>query len=439
MSFLYGLKSMVIKNISIIDENAEILEGRDVIIEGGVIAGIRKASSEGEREKGVIDGTGLFLSPGIPNLHVHTAMNIFKGIAEDCTSDQWFNEKIFPFESKMTPEDVYLGTRLGIAEMVNNGVTVFADHYFMEDQVLRAVKDSGIRADIAPTVFGTAPDFEKRLSDTMGFIEAHRNDSDRISFSAGPHATYTCPPETLRKISDEAKEHSLPIHIHISEEKAQLDLCRENYGKTPFEYLHDSGAFEGKVLLAHGLWMVPEDIKFVNNDTYFAFCPKTYMKLGSGRGGLFDIYPKINLSFGTDGAASSNTLNPVEQARLFALLCKFQENDGRVLNAASVWKMLMAGHGAFSFGTGRIEEGAPADLVIWALDAPGTFPVYDPVTSILYSSDSSNAKYVFVSGEPLKADGKLCDRVAVQLEDVKKAQRELLKRGKGEAKVAYLR
>ncbi len=430
--------TIIIKNINIIKEDAEILEGRDVIIKDGFIDQIRPAGAEKSENAQVLEGAGLYLTPGIPNLHVHTAMNIFKGIAEDCTADQWFNEKIFPFESKMTPEDVYLGTRLGIAEMVDNGVTVFADHYFMEDQVLKAVKDTGVRADIAPTVFGMVPDFKKRLDETVGFIEAHKDDSDRISFHMGPHATYTCPPETLREISDAAKKHSLPIHIHISEEEAQVILCRKDYGKTPFQYLYDSGAFEGKVLLAHGLWIEQEDLKYINKDTYFAFCPKTYMKLGSGRGGLFDVYNDINLSFGTDGAASSNTLNPVEQARLFALLVKYQTGDGRACDAAYVWKRLMAGHNAFPFGTGRIEKGAPADLVIWDLNTPSTMPVYDPVSAILYSSDSGNVRYTMVSGEFLKADGKLCDRIAVDRGETEKAVRELLKRGRGEAKVSYL-
>ncbi len=432
---------MIIKNISVINENAEILENRDVFIKDGVISDIRPASDPSDKDlkdAEVTDGTGLFLTPGIPNLHVHTAMNIFKGIAEDCTADQWFNEKIFPFESKMTPEDVYLGTRLGIAEMVNSGVTVFADHYFMEEEVVKAVKDTGIRADIAPTVFGMSPDFKERLSETMDFIEAHRKDSDRITFSAGPHATYTCPPETLKEVISEALKRSLPVHIHISEEKAQLDLCRKEFNKTPFEYLNDSGAFEGKVLLAHGLWMVPEDKKYVNENTFFAFCPKTYMQLGSGRGGLFDLYPEVNLCFGTDGAASSNTLSPVEQARLFALLNKYQENDGRVCDSSFVWKRLMAGHGFFSFGSGKIEKGAPADLVIWDLNTPDTLPLYDPVAAILYSSNSGNVKYTFVSGEPLKSDGKLSSKIAPDPAVIEEARKELLRRGQGKAKVSYL-
>ena len=67
----------------------------------------------------------------------------------------------------------------------------------------------------------------------------------------------------------------------------------------------------------------------------------------------------------------------------------------------------MAGHRAFPFGTGYLKEGAPADLVIWDLYQMDTFPFYNPISSILYSSNSRNVKYTMVNGEFLKYDGVL--------------------------------
>ncbi|MCR4656825.1 MAG: amidohydrolase family protein [Lachnospiraceae bacterium] len=147
----------------------------------------------------------------------------------------------------------------------------------------------------------------------------------------------------------------------------------------------------------------------------------------------------MNLCFGTDGAASSATLNPVEQARLFALLNKYQEKDGRVCETSYVWKRLMAGHGFFSFGSGKIEKGAVADLVIWDLSTPDTLPVYDPITAILYSSNSGNVKYTIVSGEPLKQNGVLSGKVSTDPAAVEEARKALLQRGRGKAKVTYLK
>ena len=433
--------SVLLKCANLIKEDGSVLTRQNVYIDEGKIAAIVPADADdGRRRAGEsIDCSRYYVSCGLTNLHAHTAMNIFKGIAEDCNSDVWFNDMIFPYESRMTPQDVYIGTKLGIAEMIGNGVTAVADHYFMEEEVLRAVKDTGIRADLAPTVFGTAPDFADRLAQVKEFIAAHRDDSGLVEFRMGPHADYTCPPEAMGEIIDAAKAMGLPLHLHLAEEKAQVDLALSRYGVTPFGYLAQLGAFSLPVLVAHGLWVQEEDVPLLGKDTMFAFCPKTYMKLGMGRGGFFDLYRDLPFGFGTDGAASSNTVSPLEQARFFALLGKFLYDDGTACPAQMVWQHLMDGHRAFAFGTGHLAEGAPADLVIWDLDTPDTLACYHPVTAILYSANSANVRYTMVAGRFLKREGRLVMDTDDLFVQARGAQEELLRRGRGKASVFYLK
>lgn len=430
-------KKILLRDASLLNEEAECIRHKDVLIQDGKIQSITDTKTAAPKADEVINCSGYYVSPGLPNLHVHTAMNIFKGIAEDVTSDAWFNEMIWPYESKMTDADVYAGTLLGIAEMIGNGVTVFADHYFGEEQVLKAVKETGIRADLAPTVFGAVPEFTERLAQVSEFITDHRQDSDRVAFHMGPHADYTCPEPTLGKIVDEAKKLDLPIHLHVAEEQGQIIRARKETGLTPFGILHRAGGFDQKVLVAHGLWIQEEDLAYIKDDTWFAFCPKTYMKLASGKGGFFDCHKQIHYSFGTDGAASSNTLNPMEQARLLGLLGKFEGMDATAFDAGTLWKHMMAGHEAFPFGTGHLREGAPADLVVWDLFEMDTFPFYNPISSILYSSNSRNVRYTMVGGEFLKYDGKLKMDTKALMEEAVRLQSDLLKRGKGRAKVFF--
>ena len=432
-------KTILLKNAGLLDEEANCILNQNVYVQEGKILKILPAAEDTEsiHADETIDCSKYYVSPGLANLHTHTAMNIFKGIAEDVTADAWFNEMIWPYESKMTDEDIYVGTLMGIAEMINNGVTVFADHYFGEEQVLKAVKETGIRGDLAPTLFGMTPDFHERLAQVKAFIQEHRNDSDRISFHMGPHADYTCPSPTLKEIIDVAKELNLPIHLHVSEEDVQVEKAREETGLTPFGILYEAGGFDCKVLIGHGLWIEEEDLKYLRDDTWFAFCPKTYMKLASGKGGFFDYYKQLNYGFGTDGAASSNTLNPVEQARLFGLMGKYQERNSAAYTATEIWQHLMASHQAFSFGSGRLKEGAPADLVIWDLYQPDTFPFYSPISAILYSSNSQNVKYTMVAGEFLKYNGKLKIDTKTLMQEAVRLQKALLERGKGKAQVAY--
>lgn len=432
-------KIILLKNAGLLDEEANCILNQNVYVQEGKILKILPAAEDTEsiHADETIDCSKYYVSPGLANLHTHTAMNIFKGIAEDVTADAWFNEMIWPYESKMTDEDIYVGTLMGIAEMINNGVTVFADHYFGEEQVLKAVKETGIRGDLAPTLFGMTPDFHERLAQVKAFIQEHRNDSDRISFHMGPHANYTCPSPTLKEIIDVAKELNLPIHLHVSEEDVQVEKAREETGLTPFGILYEAGGFDCKVLIGHGLWIEEEDLKYLRDDTWFAFCPKTYMKLASGKGGFFDYYKQLNYGFGTDGAASSNTLNPVEQARLFGLMGKYQERNSAAYTATEIWQHLMASHQAFPFESGRLKEGAPADLVIWDLYQPDTFPFYSPISAILYSSNSQNVKYTMVAGEFLKYNGKLKIDTKTLTQEAVRLQKALLERGKGKAQVAY--
>ena len=432
-------KTILLKNAGLLDEEANCILNQNVYVQEGKILKILPAAEDTEsiHADETINCSKYYVSPGLANLHTHTAMNIFKGIAEDVTADAWFNEMIWPYESKMTDEDIYVGTLMGIAEMINNGVTVFADHYFGEEQVLKAVKETGIRGDLAPTLFGMTPDFHERLAQVKAFIQEHRNDSDRISFHMGPHANYTCPSPTLKEIIDVAKELNLPIHLHVSEEDVQVEKAREETGLTPFGILYEAGGFDCKVLIGHGLWIEEEDLKYLRDDTWFAFCPKTYVKLSSGKGGFFDYYKQLNYGFGTDGAASSNTLNPVEQARLFGLMGKYQERNSAAYTATEIWQHLMASHQAFPFGSGRLKEGAPADLVIWDLYQPDTFPFYSPISAILYSSNSQNVKYTMVAGEFLKYNGKLKIDTKTLMQEAVRLQKALLERGKGKAQVVY--
>ena len=97
----------------------------------------------------------------------------------------------------------------------------------------------------------------------------------------------------------------------------------------------------------------------------------------------------------------------------------------------------MAGHRAFPFGTGYLKEGAPADLVIWDLYQMDTFPFYNPISSILYSSNSRNVKYTMVKGEFLKYDGVLKMDTKALMEMGIRLQKTLLERGRGKAEIFY--
>lgn len=431
------MDKILLKNGNIIDENGNVSENLNVFVSGRKIEKISGNENNESYGYAVIDCRGMYISPSFVNLHAHSPMNILKGIAEDVSIENWFNEKIFPYESKLEKDDVYWGTVLASSEMINNGVTAFADHYFREESVFKGAEYVGIRADIAVTIFGLSGDYKEQLTNAENFIAKYRGKNSRINLRLGPHAPYTCPGEKLKEIVDTAKKLGVGIHIHVSETKDQVMDSLKLTGKSPVEVLYDSGGFDVDVIIAHGLWTDEEDLKFINTNAVFAFCPKTYMKLSMGYGNIFELKNKVNYSFGTDGAASSNTLSPLEQARLFALNGKIITNNATDFESVEIWKSLMKGHKALKFNTGKISEGYDADLLIWDLNSVNTMPVYNPITSIIYSSDSSNIKYTMVQGEFLKYNGKLKPDVQNIMSKIKEIQKNILQRGKGTSKINY--
>ncbi len=435
------MAKILLKNGNIIYEDGRLEKNKNMYIEGGLIKEISAYNQDSQDNIGgdykVIDCTNLYITPGFVNLHTHSPMNIMKGIAEDISIDNWFNDKIFPYESKLEAEDVYWGTMIAGLEMINNGVTAFADHYFFQESLYKAVEDVGIRADIAPTIFGLADDYEDQLKDASDFVSKFKGKNPRISLRLGPHAPYTCPGDKLKEIVNKAKDLGVGIHIHVSETREQVEESIKSTGKTPIQIFYESGGFEVDTIIAHGLWTSKEDLKYINEKTIFAFSPKTYMKLSMGQGNIYKLKDSLNYSFGTDGAASSNTLSPLEQARFFALQGKFTSGDASDFETKEVWKALMNGHKAFKFNTGIIAEGSVADLLIWDLNMVNTFPVYDPLTSIIYSSDSDNIRYSMVDGDFLKFDGKLKGNTKLVLKKVDEIQKRILERGKGKSKVNY--
>lgn len=432
---LFMNKKILLKNGNIIFEDGRIERNKNILIEEGKIKKIFEETQEGNYE--IIDCTNLYISPGFVNLHTHSPMNIMKGIAEDISIENWFNDKIFPYESKLEAEDVYWGTVIAALEMINNGVTAFADHYFFQESVYKAIEDVRIRGDIAPTIFGLATDYEEQLKNAEDFVIKYKGKNPRINLRLGPHAPYTCPGDKLKQTVDKAKELGVGIHIHVSETKEQVEDSIKLTGKSPVQVLYESGGFEVDAIIAHGLWTSKEDLNFINDNVVFSFSPKTYMKLSMGEGHIYELKDELNYSFGTDGAASSNSLSPLEQARFFALNGKFITGNAVDFETKEIWRRLMKGHKALKFNTGIVAEGYDADLLVWDLNMVNTFPVYNPITSIIYSSDSNNIKHTIVEGEFLKFNGKLKMDTNIVFKKVDEIQKKILERGKGKSKVNY--
>lgn len=362
----------------------------------------------------VIDGHGKLLCPGFYNCHTHAPMTLFRGYAENLLLSRWLHEKIFPAEDKLYPEAVYAATMLSIAEMIKNGTVSFSDMYFFCDEIANAVSQTGIKANISRSTVAFDPNIkaeeDERFRDSVGIFERYHNCEDgRIKIDMSIHAEYSTVAASCRYISDFAAEHHIGIQLHLSETLSEHQNCVEKYGMTPTEFFEDNGVFRVPVTAAHCVHVTDSDMRILQKYGATAVHnPASNLKLGSGVMRLSELLDSgVNVTLGTDGAASNNTLDIMKEAYLAAILQKGVSGDTEKLKSPVFIKMLTE-NGARAQGRadcGKIAQGFRADLVMLNMDEINVIPVYDFCDSFLYSAGSPNIIMTMADGRILYENG----------------------------------
>ncbi|MCS6887946.1 MAG: amidohydrolase [Chloroflexus sp.] len=398
---MYDLLIQRVDVLQIASGRPIILAQHDIAITGQRIAAIAPAISPGLARE-TLDGAGHLAIPGFINSHAHIAMSLFRGVAEDVPIEEWFNSFIWPLETNLTPEDVYWGALLGLAEMIEAGVTCVADHYFAADAIAQAVQESGMRALLAWTLFSGA-DEQDQLARASQFTQQwHGAASDRIRVWMGPHAPYTCTPSFLRRVAQTARELGVGIHIHLAETAAQVAQSMAAHGQSPVQLARATGLFDVPAIAAHVAHVTPEDIAtLAAHGVAVAVTPKTEMKLGIGVAPVTAMRSAgVTVALGSDGAASNNTYDVLESARLLALLEKLRLNDARALPIGVALEMATAaGARALQWDDiGLLQVGARADLALVQLATAHIQPLHDLAAALLYSSQPADVSTVIIDG-----------------------------------------
>jgi 5-methylthioadenosine/S-adenosylhomocysteine deaminase len=305
------------------------------------------------------------------------------------------------YERNLTPEDVYIGTLLGAAEMLLSGVTCVADHYFHMDRAFEAYAHAGMRADLSWALFGTGEGWEEQFEQTLEFLREYRDRDPRINLSLGPHSPYICPQSFLREVADQASEMDLKMHIHVCETGEQVERSLAEHGKTPVEILADTGVLRSGTILAHAYYATDSDLKLIRDSgAAVAHCAKTYLKFGDVHDFLLRaLAAGVPVGLGTDGPCSNNTLSIFEAARDAAFIAKSVRDDAEVAPIAEVLPLAHRGGEVLGFpGYGRIEEGTLADLVLIDPAAANMVPEHNVFANLLYSLNERNIHTVIVDG-----------------------------------------
>jgi len=355
----------------------------------------------------VIEAEGMAALPGLVNAHTHAAMTLFRSYADDMPLKQWLEEKIWPREAHLTREDIYWGTKLALAEMIRSGTTTFADMYFHMDGVARAVLEAGVRACLCEGLIGNRDFLYRRLKAGVDFALKWRGAGEgRITTMLGPHAPYTCPEDYLKRVAEEAAKHGLGIHIHLAETSQEVEEHRAKYGLSPVLWLREIGILDLPLLAAHCVHLEEKDMEVLaEKGVKVAHCPESNLKLASGVAPVASLLARgVNVALGTDGAASNNNLDMLEEARTAALLSKGISGDPTVLPAPQALHMATLG-GARALNLdkeiGSLEAGKKADFILIDLNQPHLFPPNDVVAHLVYSASGRDVDTVVVDGKIL--------------------------------------
>jgi 5-methylthioadenosine/S-adenosylhomocysteine deaminase len=399
-------------------EPAAILADHSVAVAGGRIVAVRP-TAEAEREYRADRRVALpnhALIPGLVNLHTHAAMTLMRGLADDLPLMSWLQDHVWPAESRhVSPEFVYDGTLLACAEMLRGGVTCFNEMYFFPEAAARAALDAGMRAALGIIAFEFPTAYAADASDYIAKGLAARDalrDEPLLSFCMAPHAPYTVSDRTFSKIVTIAEELDLPIHTHLHETKSEIEDSMARHKARPLARLAALGVLGPRLIAVHAVHLTGSEIEtLARHGASVAHCPSSNLKLASGFAPVAALLERgVNVGIGTDGAASNNRLDVLEEMRAASLLAKAVGEDAQAMPAQQALAAATL-NGARALGLeaaiGSLVPGKFADLCALSFEEPELAPCYDPLSHLVYSAGRGQVSHVWVAGEIRVERGKL--------------------------------
>lgn len=404
---------MLFKNIDILNEKIRVEKNKNVLVEKGKIVYI--GDSIPESYKGpTYDGKNKLLMSGFFNIHGHSPMTLLRGYGENMSLQDWLTKKIFPFEAHLDGEAVYWGTMLAIAESIQNGIISTTDMYYFCEDMARAFSEAQAKVNIgrAITAFG-----DENINELESFAEAkelyknyNESEGGRIKIDMSLHAEYTSTEKIVKQLAEETSILGAGMHVHVSETRQEHELCKEKHGgRTPVKYFYDSGLFDTRTTAAHCVWIEDEDINLLKEkNVTVASCPVSNLKLASGVCDTSKLLKRgVNVGIGTDGVASNNSLDYIEEMKFFALVGKGFMHNPELITPEEV---LYAGTraGAISQGrydSGRISTGSKADLVVLDMSGVNMTPDINDINNLVYAGSNRQILLTMVDGKVLYENG----------------------------------
>jgi cytosine/adenosine deaminase-related metal-dependent hydrolase len=395
----------------------------------GKIAAITTKSPKKSKGIEIIDAKGLTILPGFVQAHIHLCQTLFRNQADDLELLDWLSKRIWVYEAAHTEETLHTSALMGIHELLSSGTTCILDMGTVRhtESIFEAVRESGIRASVGKCLMDhpeTTPEGLREptrdaISEArMLFDKWNGRENDRIRVSYAPRFVISCTEKLLTEVTRLARTQKAVIHTHASENLKEIQMVKQLVHCENVEYLHQLGMTSDRLVLAHCVWLKPNEKKILEQSgTHVVHCPSSNMKLASGFAHVPDLLRRgINVALGADGAPCNNNLNIFQEMRLAALIHKPGAGP-KAMRAQEVLDMATL-HGAKALSwqddIGSIEVGKKADLV--ALDLQtlrNKVPAGQEenpeaiASSVVYSTSPCETRWTMVDGRLVFKDGQV--------------------------------
>lgn len=396
-----------------------VLKGHAIAVNDGRIMDILPLEEARRRYQPsvVVERPTHVVIPGLVNAHCHAAMTLLRGIADDLPLEGWLRQRIWPLERRWaSAEMVRDGTELAIAEMLRSGTTCFGDQYFFPEVVAETAAKLNVRAVVATPVADFPSNWANNAADYLDKGAALVHDPyaghPLVSTAFSPHTANALDDDGFTALRVMADQLDRPVQIHLHESAGEIADHEKAFGNRPIARLDALGLLNASLLAVHAVHLTAAEIERLSAaGVRVVHCPRSNLKLGNGVAPLTALRKAgIVVGLGTDGAASSNALDPVAEMQYAALLARGAEADATACTALEALEMATLG-GARALGldaeVGSLRPGKQADLACIDLGYLNTQPVYDPLSHLVFAARADQVTDVWVAGRHQLENGRL--------------------------------
>lgn len=372
-----------------------------------------------------VDWSRRAMVPGTVNTHNHSFQSLLRGIGDDLPFLAWRDQALYRYSPGLTADDMATAALFAFGEMLLHGVTTVCDFYYVNAQgnehagaTIEAARRLGIRIVLARCFYdwdGAPAAYRETVAQATANFEAlARRYQDRDRFltvvQPAPHSQHGASPAMIEAGAGCARDAGVPWHIHLAEERYQVDDSLARFGARPLHALAQLPIDLGAMIAVHGCWFdEPERALLAERGAALAYCPASNMFLGDGVTDLVDLCARgVRVGLGTDGGCSNNRVSVFDEMRSAALLQKVHRLDGQAIDAETCFRLGTRTAGeVLQLPIGAIAPGYRCDLVALDLDDPSLWPVQALEKNVVYALSPRAITDVVVDGQEVVVSRRL--------------------------------